>query len=355
MDYRDFFGFDREFSRISKEMSDALRGFSFAHEETWAQVIGNSDHIRQAFMPAADQLLKGIFDPPLDAFRAQFATSHLDSIIRDSFLGVGESIANLTSNIGRIEDMLPKVLDARSLFPAIGVGSFIRPLPDLSPLQEWIEEMAAEEGGNLLDAQGFGFSRHLFTKRFLARMAWIAPNARGAAVTNRLLGHTRKAKFEQELCALFQSSSILGRRWHIVERALHAHTNRDYVLAVPTLLAQVEGVIGDAFVLKKDVIIRGKQLYEKGADGKIKLDRHGNPIKILGAKRLLKVVDFGGHPLLAAIADVLMDGLIDTRNGILHGRDMNYRRPGVSLQALLILYSVAPDIAAFEQGEFETE
>jgi hypothetical protein len=43
---------------------------------------------------------------------------------------------------------------------------------------------------------------------------------------------------------------LLGKRWPVIEEALWTHRNRRYLLSVPPLLAQVEGAIADAMILK---------------------------------------------------------------------------------------------------------
>lgn len=354
MRYEAMFGFDKEISRSGADIGRLVGGPSLGDELAHLPAFGMETAVRHAFIPIADGLLKSMFDPPLEGLRNQLSGLGLDTAIRDSFVDVGQSIFGMTAEIGRIQDLAVKIPDASALFSSIEIGNFISPLPDLGPFLDWYES-GADEGAGALGEGGFGFSQHLFTRRFLAGMAWIAPRVRGAAVTNRLLSFVRQDAFKEELRGHYDRSSYLRRRWPIVNSALDAHLEGNYTLAIPTLLAQVEGSIGDAFVLKKSVISRGRKLYEKGSDGKPKLNKHGEPIAIPGARRLLQVGDLSTHPLLIEISDVLTNGLIDERNGILHGRDVKYPRTGLSLRTLLILLVVAPDIVAFEKGEIESD
>lgn len=355
MDYRNLLGIDRETARIGVDMSRLSAGFSVRDQIASMVDLGINQATKQAFTSVADELTRSMFNPPLDVLKMQMVGLGLDSVVRDSFVAAGTSLTGLTAQIAQLQSPSFQIPDLGSLFPSIEVGRFIRPLPDLGPLVEWAENTAAEKGADALDEGGYGFAEHLFTQRFLAGMAWIAPQARGAAVTNRLLGYTRQDRFRQELLDQFHRSSFLRRRSSIVERAILAHRDKDYILAIPTLLAQVEGAIGDALVLKKSAVAKGHKLYEKGINGKPKLKSNGNPIEIPGGKRLLQVCDLSEHPLLIAVSDVLMKGLLDKRNGIMHGRDTRYPRAGLSLQALLILLVVAPDIVAFEAGDIELD
>lgn len=353
--FRHLFGLDREIARVNADMMRQTQYVSFMDQVARMPGARLDEIVSQVLVPTADELLKSIYMPPLDHLRDQMLGIGFENIVRNSIVGIGRSILSVGESVGRIHELFRQPAEIGSLFPSLDIGSFIQPLPDLGPFLGWAEETAATVGADALDEGGYGFSDHLFTQRFLASMAWITPKVRGAAVTNRLIAYTRQTQFEEELISYFDKSSFLRRRRPIVERALNAHRSRDYILAIPTLLAQVEGVLGDAFVLKGSVIAKGQKLYVKGPDGKPKPNRKGKPTLITGAKMLLQNRGLENHPILQEVSNVLTNGLIDERNGILHGRSTNYHKAGLSVRALLILIVAAPDIVAFEAGEIESD
>ena len=92
--------------------------------------------------------------------------------------------------------------------------------------------------------------------------------------TSQLGAETRSQEFEQKLKQVFQQSSVLRRRWHIIEQVINAHRRREYNIAIPVLLAQVEGIVGDALILNGLIISKDHKLYAKGSNGKAQLDRN---------------------------------------------------------------------------------
>jgi hypothetical protein len=103
----------------------------------------------------------------------------------------------------------------------------------------------------------------------------IDPRVRAAAVTNRLLGITRNSDFKIELGKHFQNTSILGRRWRIIEAALESHVQRGYLLSIPTLLAQVEGMLADALVINQIVYIKNGKVYAQQSGGRKRKELKG--------------------------------------------------------------------------------
>jgi hypothetical protein len=92
-------------------------------------------------------------------------------------------------------------------------------------------------------------------------------------VTLALLTLTRSEEFAAELKERVLGSSVLEHRWEIVEQALDARRRREYLLSIPPLLAQIEGVIADALVLKNLAVPVGHKLYARGADGELRREK----------------------------------------------------------------------------------
>lgn len=236
----------------------------------------------------------------------------------------------------------------RDTIPSLDFGSLFSALPDLTELiQEW------DRLENELEETGYGFTLHLnvWTLGSLRDSASIDPKVRDAAMTNRLLAVTRRQVFEEVMRQTFTGSSVLRRRWLIIEKALSAHRDRDYRLSIPVLLTQLEGVLTDILILKRMVAPKGKKLYVRGADGKIKLDRKDNPIQVHGVGQIVQHASLKDQEVLNAVVTILTSQLVNERNAILHGRRTTYGTAKLSTQVLLLILVIANEIAAVEEGK----
>lgn len=237
-----------------------------------------------------------------------------------------------------INDTIPK-LDFGDLFSA---------LPDLTKLiREW------ERLENELEQTGYGFTLHLnvWTLGSLRDSASINPKVRDAALTNKLLAVTRGQKFEDVMKQTFKESSVLKRRLLIIERAFSAHRERNYTMSIPVLLAQLEGVVTDILILKRMVAPKGKKLYIRNSDGKIKLDSKNKPVQIHGLGQIVQHANVKDQEVLNAVVTVLTNQLVGDRNAILHGRRISYGTAKLSTQVLLLISVIANEIAALEKGK----
>jgi hypothetical protein len=172
---------------------------------------------------------------------------------------------------------------------------------------------------------------------------------RNAAFTNSIAATTRHKNFEEQLHQLFQRSSVLRRRWKIVAQAICAHRRREYHISVPALLAQVEGIIGDALILKKLVHREGNQLYLK-ENGKLKQGKNGDRVKATGLDSLIRHSKWKDDAVLNGVADLITTQLAGERNGIMHGRRVDYGTAKLSVQGLLLLLVLATMFVDLEHG-----
>lgn len=242
----------------------------------------------------------------------------------------------------------------RKLPEVWGIGGAFRGALGLAAgeLMRAFEE--ARLGDEVLREADFGFSDVLWTiayRRTLARTN-AAPNSKNAqaAVTNRLLAVTRSEWFVEDVAETFASSSLLAKRWRVVGSAIGAHASRDYALSIPVLMAQVEGALADAMMLKDLVVKEGNAYYLVGEDGgpkRGKKDRRLPPVT-LGAVR--SNADLREGTELGAAAEFIANSLVQRRNEVLHGRDVGYARAKLSVQALLVLTVVAEAVARLEEG-----
>lgn len=240
--------------------------------------------------------------------------------------------------------------------PSLGIdiGKFFSTIPDLASTFWNINELK-RRGEAALDETGYGFTGTVLVASYFAYLDEIDPRVRDAVATRSFLEFTRRVGFRDELRENFQLSIMLRRRWGIVERALTAHTQRNYVLSIPALLAQTEGVIADALILKGFVVPIRRKLFAKEPNGNIKRGRDGKPIEIRGATQLLKRSGFQDHEILKGIAQAMTDRIIDERHSIVHGRNTNYGKAKLSNQVLLMLWILSQEMVTFEQADTDPE
>lgn len=253
----------------------------------------------------------------------------------------------ISSLSNALASSLPKLDISTTL---LNTKQFFAGLPDLTELGKILKE--AEEGGEAFKNAGFSFiTVDYVSLSTVRRYASISQKVRSAAITNRLAADTRGSEFEQKLGELFNQSSVLRRRWPIVSQAIKAHRRREYNISVPALLAQVEGVIGDALILNGLIISKGHKLYAKGSNGKAQLDKKGVPIEVRGVGTLIQRSTWQTHPALQGVADLITNQLAGERNPILHGRRTNYGVARLSVQGLLLLFVLAAEVVVFETGK----
>lgn len=378
--------FAREFARIDKDMTRLYQGVSvpehiaehLRRQGQQAEVLSRQLHVGEhlsrigelptqesmaaQFAPAAHELVASLYAPPLSKVSGVAAAAEIGRATEDMFASLGSAALGIGSIVAQIKEQVRVSNEVRSLFPTHDLGRFMGVLPDLMPVGALLDDIGANQGRAALEENDFGFASFLLSRRILASVAWIAKPVQAATITRRLTGLTRKEEFRAELESEMSQSVVLRRRWPIVERALKAHTEGDYFLSIPALLPQVEGAMADALRLKGTVAVRKGKLYRKNPKtGKLKRDKHGKPIQITGAKQLLEGRPLQEHPILQEVAEVLASQLVgehkmfDDRNLILHGRKLNYNKANLSTRSLLVLLTVAPDIAAFEAGQIESD
>ncbi len=125
-------------------------------------------------------------------------------------------------------------------------------------------------------------------------------------------------------------TKLLGRRKRILEKAIKAHAAGDYELSVPTVVAQVEGVIADGFGHVGRM--NGKQYqdylnahFDSDGDSRIE-DAANQAVQSFVAKVLLAQFEHGS-PSRSKLS----------RHAILHGGDTDYPSEENSLKAILLL------------------
>lgn len=276
----------------------------------------------------------------------------LRSIMAPARAAVDRNLRNLVASLQpklvlqKLRPRVPLVPKLPNLADMVDMRGMLRKAAEAA--QRAVE--ATAEGDATLEASGFGFADHLWNWGFVASFAHIDPKVRDAVVTNRLAAVTRSEKFEEWLRQEISGSKALKRRWPVVQQALGAHRRKEYLISVPPLLTQVEGLVGDALIMKSMAARDGHKLYRLGADGEVELNKKGKPIELAGLTQLMGHADFADHEALEDAVSFFTDSLIPWRHAILHGRNVGYGTAKLSVQALLILLLFATEARAFEEG-----
>jgi hypothetical protein len=209
----------------------------------------------------------------------------------------------------------------------------------------WLQEI--EHIDPLIEASGYGFlNLDELSISFLYDLAQanrVHPKSQKANITKKLWSLTCSEEFKTELHTNFHASSVLKRRWKVIEAALEAHQTHQYFLSVPPLIAQVEGTYTDLLVLKEMAFRKGRDVFtiQKGMRGK----------KVIGLNNLIERTDLKNDPAFVKVADFLLKKLVPQRNAILHGRVTTYNKAQLSIQLLLALFVLSSEIAALERGK----
>jgi len=241
---------------------------------------------------------------------------------------------------------------SRSMTVAIPSFDLVRSLPSAQGIvQVWqTHRLAIERGERALDEEGFSFAKSVVGVELAVALAGIPEQVRGAHATNQLLAFTKSQQFRAALEDRATASDVSRRRWTILERAHAAHSSRNYVLSVPALFAQVEGMFTDSMIINGLAEIRNGRVYALDAAGNPKLDRRGRPEALSGLGRKTKHSPYQNHPVLSDVVGVLVQALTGKRNGVLHGSDTAYGRAKLSTQLMLLVFVLTTEILAFERG-----
>ena len=212
-------------------------------------------------------------------------------------------------------------------------------LPDLGTLARTLQEYAGREEKAIeaLDETGFGFLADYWYDDDLAMflgMDKVDPRVRHAVMTKRLLSLTNSSEFRMTVEKDCATTSLLRRRWKVLDAALHAHGERAYCLSIPPLYAQVEGMFTDALLLKGAVVHQNGKLYAR-KNGRLKLNKKGKPIEVHGLKQAIYNCDLTALPLLEPMGDALMNQLFADRDGVMHGRKTDYDQAKRSVTLVL--------------------
>ncbi len=257
---------------------------------------------------------------------------------------LSEELARPMQGLQQIVNNIPRFWEIESFWEGLR--------PAIENFKILLEDV--EAGREALTASEFGFAEHFWNVFFIRGFAHIDSRVRNAVVTNKLLVTTASDSFLENFETAVTESQIMNKRWRFIEAALSAHARRDYALAVPVTLAQIEGTLIDLMFVK--------DLVERDQDGRFYLiDQDGNwmmtkkdPTQRRGAITLgpaARDANLGEHPDLVASSEFLANILVQRRNSVLHGHDLTYDRAKFSVQAILLLAVLAEAVSELESGE----
>jgi hypothetical protein len=345
------------------ETEEALRKLSkrlYPHIE---RSLAEMRRAATAFSPAVLQRIDELVWPPDHVTRAIQETI---TIPNEQFAAIGRALSSpaLRAAVLAVEEQgrLIRELSAaasrqieaisRSLSVAIPTYDLVRELPSAQEIVKAWErhKLAVAKGEKALDEEGFSFARSLVGVDLAVRLAQVPNQVRGAQTTNRLLAFTKSEPFRLALEDRVTCSEVAKRRWHIIEKALGAHSSRTYVLSVPALFAQVEGLFTDSMIMNGLAEIRNSRLYALDSAGIPKLDKNGNRVRLTGLGSKTQHSPYQNHPILSEIVGALVQSLTGKRNSVLHGSETSYGKAKLSTQLMLLVFILATEILAFEQA-----
>jgi len=230
------------------------------------------------------------------------------------------------------------------------VSRLVSQLPDVRVLAAQFE--AFEEENGAIRQAGLADLVNPLPAYLFRGVRRVDQRVRTAWLTNQVLHFSRTDEFAEEIEHAFSGSVVLARRWPVIAEALDAHRSRRYLLSIPPLLAQTEGVVGDALVLRGIVRPAAGKLYVLDSKGKRARDAKGKFIMISGAHDLANRSKQLDHETLQSVADYITTIFVGNRNPILHGRKPAYSSPKLSVQSLLALLFLAEAVSEFEASGF---
>lgn len=123
----------------------------------------------------------------------------------------------------------------------------------------------------------------------------------------------------------WKNNELLNDRIYILKTAVEAHIKENYVLVVPTLLSQIEGIIADGFNHKGRMGGRKLKSYISKLTKNNRIDEFDDVVN----KFLLNIVLVNfehGKPINSSLS----------RHAILHGADKNYGTKKNSLKTIIL-------------------
>ncbi|MCA9886348.1 MAG: hypothetical protein KC708_25420, partial [Anaerolineae bacterium] len=325
---------------LSDEVIERALRTWLAKEDSRIWILPENDD----FFEALQQSYKGFYGDRLQLYGNTLQI--ISNAIADSLVTTRTALDSLRTSMESIGNTVG--LGISKIQPV----NFIEQLPGFSELVKIYD--AFHQAEKTLSENGFGFMSGHWTVPVIASFLDIQDldlGIRKAVITNKILAHTRTPNFKQNMLDLFRASSVLKKRWTIIDLVMAAHTNRNYVLAIPTLLAQFEGMFTDALILKQLVIRDRGKLYAIDETGAPKLDKNDKRVELHGLHQKVQNSNLEYEHILERLSKDFVSGLIRERNDIMHGSSVSYAKANLSLRLVLGIYLLAIEFDHFEHSD----
>lgn len=339
----------RRIAAQQQRLSDLARNPVLDAMRKQAAMLQRMSEPMQAVAAQAEVLRQLQRSPALAA--AQAASTALRAVDTAQLSRSVDAVFATRSSIQQIADVMRGSAAAAAETQLRAVDA-IRPrlidlLPDITALIAQAQEFHNVQ--EALKAAGFDALAEPLPFYVFKGIDTVDERVRSAWLTTRLIQLSKTDDFTRELETAFLGSVILRDRWPVVAEALAVHQEGRYLLSIPALLAQTEGVVGDALVLKGIVRpIKGK-LYVKDVRGRRQRNSAGQFVTISGASELAARARKLDHETLNSVADYMTTIFVGSRNQILHGRKPKYRSPKLSVQSVFALYMLSGAVREFEE------
>ena len=298
-----------EFKRIAASMGDQNRS-------DWVRIANDVAGVGSLFSAK-------------DTYRAMLTSdvANATHLIQSFSGGVLDEIQKASKAITAVA--IPKI-DFKSLLPDFRSAELFKQFQAIVEHQEQIRK-----GREKLDASDLTFANHLWEDETLVELAKL-PAGNAPKVGRLIVAETRERGFEQQLLGLLLEVTFAAHRHKIVRQAMVAHRRRMYHVSVPTLFAQIEGIVTDTLVHLGTVIRVGRKVRHST---KTRLNKNGvqMPVELKGLHDKTLELNMGNDPTFSAVGEYLVSRICSTRNGALHGTDVDYGTAEESARAVLVL------------------
>lgn len=183
----------------------------------------------------------------------------------------------------------------------------------------------------------------------------LAADARSAEVTKHIHRATCSEDFGRTLFANLDALPNLRGRKRIINAAIQAHANRNYLLSIPALLPQVEALT--THLLAKAGYVkwnRSKRKWCQVDPASRKYLRRGPKNRIAtvnGLGSLEEVIKQLEDSPMPEGLPYLQTELARYRNGVLHGNLIKYDKPRESSKLLLLIQLLAANLVSTDRTE----
>lgn len=229
--------------------------------------------------------------------------------VRQMHESITRSVETITEGLRRSVDLWRDFLDLHQRFPYVLMELGWPPVTDMSPSSM----RSIVQGFDQLGPAPTDAAKASYAK----------------AVEPRILAFHDDQHLSLKLDD-WRLKRLLKRRMPILEAAVSAHSRGEYLLSIPPLLAQAEGIIADGFshngqMSGRDYEIYVKRLFDSGVKEQI------------AAAVNKSVVAFWQGVLYTGFAHGQPIGSPLSRHAVLHGGDVDYGTPEGSLKSVLLV------------------